>query len=123
MTNEDSIGFAEAELPSALNRFSRRQYTQPPAYELRDVASFTSAEAFAPSIELSPDATGNGRFHGTKLATLVISASTFVVWIVLMMTVVADSGNLPLVALITAIPFVAHVASMCLAARGTSTPN
>lgn len=65
--------------------------------------------------ELSP-ASQIERYQKAKLASTAISSCTLAAWLFLMLTVAAANGGLLEIAAITLIPFLAHVASMCLTA-------
>ena len=73
---------------------------------------------------LAPEGVGASSGHivrpklvSARHAPLVVSACALIVWLVLMLTVAARGGSLVQIALITMIPFLAHVVSVYLTVR------
>ena len=90
------------------------------AFKPASVLPHSSEDTILSFFEPSPAKAERNRFQGAKFVTLSISICTFVVWVGLMLTVAAGSGTLFQIVLITMIPFIAHVVSMSLTARGAA---
>ncbi len=115
--------FSEAGSMPMLSWFRPLDTPRPiPAFVVGSPIGFPnpSVETAWPISEERSDEVEKGRYQGGRLGAFLISAGVFVVWFYLMLTVAAANGSVFQIAMITAIPFLAHVASVCLIAYGTS---
>jgi len=121
-SDDDFVRFVETGSLSARTDLQPQNSPRPnpmSAIESPAVSSYSSAapiHLFFPGVNEQPRLIEKTPFRGAKFATVIISSSAFVAWFLLMLTVVAVDGSLFEIAVISMIPFLAHVASVCLTA-------